>query len=151
MKKRWIAWLLTAALALALLPAGLLPGAALAAEEPDYTSEEVTEYSFERVMDLAYRLHGENQQLGTGGGFTWDSEGKQRSWTYYNGIMMDAFLMLSNEYFEPYVNTFYRNNVTLQGQVNGKTSSTPFRPPGPCSIFCGATWSTKPRRSSIKK
>ncbi len=118
MKKRWIAWLLTAALALALLPAGLLPGAALAAEEPDYTSVEVTEDSFERVMNLAYRLHDDNPQLGRNGGFTWDSEGKKRSWTYYNGIMMDAFLMLSNEAFEPYVNTFYRNNVTSQGKVN---------------------------------
>ena len=118
MKKRWIAWLLTAALALALLPAGLLTGAALAAEEPDYTSVEVTEDSFERVMDLAYRLHDENLQLGRNGGFTWDSEGYKRSWTYFNGIMMDAFLMLDNEAFEPYVNTFYNSNVTNQGQVN---------------------------------
>jgi|GEM_PF-2230019 len=118
MRKRLIAWLLTAALALALLPAGPLTGAALAAEGPDYTSVEVTEDSFERVCDLAYRLCDENQQLGRNGGFTWDSEGKQRSWTYYNGIMMDAFLMLSNEAFEPYVNTFYRNNVTSQGMVN---------------------------------
>ena len=96
----------------------LLPTTALAAEEPDYTSEEVTEDSFERVMDLAYRLRDENSQPGTGGGFTWDSEGKKRSWTYYNGIMMDAFLMLDSANFESYVNTFYNKNVTSQGQVN---------------------------------
>ncbi len=118
MKNRLIAWLLTAALVLALLTSGPLTGAALAAEEPDYTSVEVTEDSFERVMNLAYRLYDENQQPGTGGGFTWDSEGKKRSWTYYNGIMMDAFLMLDSENFEFYVNTFYNNNVTNQGQVN---------------------------------
>lgn len=96
----------------------LLTGAALAAEEPDYTSVEVTEDSFESVMDLADRLHDENQKPGTGGGFTWDSEEKKRSWTYYNGIIMDAFLMLDSEKFESYVNTFYNNNVTSQGQVN---------------------------------
>ena len=78
MKKRILSMLLAALLCLALLPAGLLTGAALAAEEPDYTSEEVTEDSFERVMDLAYRLRDENSQPGTGGGFTWDSEGKKR-------------------------------------------------------------------------
>ena len=117
MKKRFFSILLAALMLLSLLPVS-----ALAAEEPDYTSVEVTEDSFERVFDLAYRLYDENQQLGTGGGFTWDSEGKKRSWTYYNGIMMDAFLMLDSESFESYVNTFYSMNVTQQGQVNSSGS-----------------------------
>ena len=96
----------------------LLTGAALAAEGQDYTSVEVTEESFEKVFNLAYDLYMENPQLGRSGGFTWDSEGKKRSWTYYNGIMMDAFLMLDSETFESYVNTFYNNNVTSQGIVD---------------------------------
>lgn len=118
MKKRILSMLLAALLCLALMPAGPLAGAALAAEEPDYTSVEVTEESFEKVYNLAYGLYMENPHPGTGGGFTWDSEGKKRSWTYYNGIMMDAFLMLDSENCESYVNTFYKNNVTSQGRVN---------------------------------
>lgn len=116
--KKCLSMLLAALLCLALLPAGPLAGAALATEEPDYTSVEVTEESFEKVFNLAYGLYMENPQPGTGGRFTWDSEGKKRSWTYYNGIMMDAFLMLDSESFESYVNTFYKNNVTSQGKVN---------------------------------
>lgn len=58
MKKRILSMLLAALLCLALLPAGPLVGAALAAEEPDYTSVEVTEESFEKVYNLAYVLLG---------------------------------------------------------------------------------------------
>ena len=57
----------------------LLPTTALAAEGQDYTSVEVTEKSFEKVFNLAYGLYMENPKLGTGGGFTWDSEGKKEA------------------------------------------------------------------------
>ena len=56
--------------------------------------------------------------------FSWDTEStsnptnpKKRSWTYYNGIMMDAFLMLDSESYQNYVETFYNANITQAGEV----------------------------------
>jgi unsaturated rhamnogalacturonyl hydrolase len=83
-----------------------------------------TEDAVGRVYDLARKLHDENSNSArTGGGFTWDTEGKKRSWTYYNGIMMDAFLMLDEEGFASYANAFYGANITSQGKVNSSGAS----------------------------
>ena len=54
----------------------------------------------------------------TSGHFTWDSESKGRSWTYYNGIMMDAFLMLDPSYFSN-VDAFYNANISTSTAKQG--------------------------------
>ena len=111
------------------LLAGFLPLPVLADDpDPEYsltgTSISDTEDSVNRVYDLAYRLSNDNPDSGKRtGGFTWDTEGKKRSWTYYNGIMMDACLMLNEEDFASYVNNFYGANITNQGKVDNTLAS----------------------------
>ncbi len=108
---------------------GSFPTAVLADDsvpESSLTSASVadTENAVYRVYDLAYRLRDENSDSAKiGGGFTWDTEGKKRSWTYYNGIMMDAFLMLDEGGFASYANAFYGANITTQGTVNSYGAS----------------------------
>ena len=111
------------------LLAGFLPLPVLADDpDPEYsltgTSISDTEDSVNRVYDLAYCLSNDNPDSGKRtGGFTWDTEGKKRSWTYYNGIMMDAFLMLDEGGFASYANAFYGANITTQGTVNSYGAS----------------------------
>lgn len=47
--------------------------------------------------------------------FTWDTEKSHRSWTYYNGLMMDAFVRLGESDF---VNDFYSANILPNGKIN---------------------------------
>jgi len=73
-------------------------------------SIEATQASVSAVTGLAASL-AESAPFGsTSGGFSWDTEGKSRSWTYYNGIMMDAFLMLDSGYTGR-VEQFYSANI----------------------------------------
>jgi len=62
------------------------------------------------VSSLAGRLGSADFATRTGG-FSWDTEGKSRSWTYYNGIMMDAFLMLDSNTYISKVDSFYNANI----------------------------------------
>lgn len=88
------------------------------------TSVSDTELSVDCVYDLSYSLVAENSDSAQrAGGFSWDTEGKKRSWTYYNGIMMDAFLMLDEDEFFSYVNDFYNANITSQGKVNSTNAT----------------------------
>ncbi|MDO4803255.1 MAG: glycoside hydrolase family 88 protein [Lachnospiraceae bacterium] len=111
------------------LLAGFLPLPVLADDpEPEYnltsTTVSDTEDNVDRVTDLAYHLYDENSDSGRRtGGFTWDTERKKRSWTYYNGIMMDAFLMLNGGDFASYVDNFYDANITNQGKVDNTGAS----------------------------
>ena len=89
----------------------------------DLLTVEETENSVDAVRALASDLHSNNPTLGRNGGFTWDTEGKNRSWTYYNGIMMDAFLMLDLEEYKNYVDSFYNANVASSGKVDNTGSS----------------------------
>ena len=41
------------------------------------------------------------------GQFTWDTESKTWSWTYYNGVMMDAFMRVGTDEMFDYVVDFY--------------------------------------------
>ena len=57
--------------------------------------------------------------------FSWDTEStsnptnpKRRSWTYYNGIMMDAFLMMDDSAYLTKVNEFYDININDNGKVD---------------------------------
>ncbi|MBR2283807.1 MAG: glycoside hydrolase family 88 protein [Ruminococcus sp.] len=73
-----------------------------------------------QVQELAAGLYDENiDKFGSrNGGFSWDTEGKKHSWTYYNGIMMDAYLMLDDclstgePSFYNAVNSFYDANIS---------------------------------------
>lgn len=62
----------------------------------------------------------------TTGHFTWDTEKSLRSWTYYNGLMMDAFARLGESDF---VNAFYSANILPNGQINNTTN--------PNNVFTG--------------
>ncbi len=62
----------------------------------------------------------------TTGHFTWDTEKKHRSWTYYNGLIMDAFARLGELDF---VNDFYSANILPNGKINNTTN--------PNNIFTG--------------
>ncbi len=82
----------------------------------------ITSESVRQVQHLADVLYEKNLDnfSSRNGGFTWDTERKKRSWTYYNGIMMDAYLML-DDYIPnevrtyPAVNSFYDANITYSG------------------------------------
>lgn len=82
-------------------------------------TEDVTQVNVSRVAELAAQLKNGNANPDrTSGGFSWDKENEERSWTYYNGIMMDAFLMLDEDGFTEYANRFYSANITSQGEIN---------------------------------
>lgn len=53
------------------------------------------------------------------GGFTWDTEGKTWSWTYFNGVMMDAFMKVGTDEMFDYVVDFYDDVLDENG--NPKT------------------------------
>lgn len=84
-----------------------------------------TRRSIMQVQELAAGLYAQNKETfsSRNGGFSWDTEGKKRSWTYYNGIMMDAYLMLDDclvtdaSYFYSAVNSFYDANISYSDSV----------------------------------
>jgi unsaturated rhamnogalacturonyl hydrolase len=75
------------------------------------------------AIDLIYRYADglmsakENTPLSTGR-FTWDTEKKQDSWRYFNGVMLDAFDRVMGEKGHDYVAHFYMNNLALDGPRN---------------------------------
>ena len=128
--KKAAAAALTASLLLGAMPAGVR------ADEAAQTSTAVaaTEASYKEVCALAADLNRQTESMqGTNPGyafighprkekvFIWDTEGKKFAWTYYNGIMMDAFLMLDSAAYINNVNTFYDANVA--GSTGTKTYS----------------------------
>lgn len=72
------------------------------------------------VIDYAKQLLGENSPKQMGG-FTWDMERKERSWTYYTGCMNDAFLRVyaldkaANKDFYEWTDAFYDNLIEESG------------------------------------
>ena len=111
--------LLSGVLLCSSIPMTINAGASDPENERTATSVEATEDSVYRVDDLAARLFQENSNFGLRtGGFTWDTEGEKRSWTYYNGIMMDAYLMLDEDAYSDDVNAFYDANITSFGTVD---------------------------------
>lgn len=75
------------------------------------TSVAATAGNVVTVQNLASALKTANPSSVRTGHFTWDIEGKSRSWTYYNGIMMDAYLMLDSSKYTSYVDAFYNANI----------------------------------------
>jgi len=88
------------------------------------TSVEDTQTHVETVKALAQNLRSQNSNIGRRTGkFTWDTEGKSRSWTYYNGIMMDAYMMLDCNTYLDYVDSFYAANISSSGRVDNSSAS----------------------------
>ena len=104
--------------------AGILTNGIAAAQTEDgpaLTAASLTAESVGQVEQLAEMLSDmpENATKDRrSGGFTWDTEGKRRSWTYYNGIMMDGFLMLDSDAYLDYVNDFCDANISAAGTVD---------------------------------
>ena len=94
----------------------------------DYLSADIsldgTRQSTLQVQKLAAALYDKNIEYfsSRNGGFSWDTEKKKRSWTYYNGIMMDAYLMMDDcfasdvSYYKA-VNSFYDANISYIDKV----------------------------------
>lgn len=145
---RWFYVLLRKAtislLVVAMLAANFIQIAYADSENVDI-SVEATKATVRGVVSLADSLYDENNfATQTGGGatptsgpyryypptgyFTWDSESlsnpKNRSWTYYNGIMMDAFLMMDDSSddisYLTKVNEFYDININDSGKVDNQ-------------------------------
>ena len=105
-------------------------GSAAASEEEggssvsvDTAGADVT--AVENLAEALYRANS-GRFSSTSGGFSWDTEGKSRSWTYYNGIMMDAYLMMDSGAYFSSVNTFFDNNISqnlVTRRVNGQNTT----------------------------
>ena len=113
--------LLSFALALCML-VGIVPVSAFAAQD---TSVDTTGTNVEIVASYAQQLVKANTKDDddySKGGFTWDTEGKEDSWRYFNGVMMDAFLMLdqgttAKTAISTYVDAFYNSNINDDGTI----------------------------------
>lgn len=125
--------LLSFALALCML-VGIVPVSAFAAQD---TSVDTTGTNVEIVASYAQQLVNANRKDDddySKGGFTWDTEGKKDSWRYFNGVMMDAFLMLdqgttAKTAIGTYVDAFYNSNInddgTIKNYITGELDSVP--------------------------
>lgn len=115
-KRRTASKLLSLVLALGML-LGLLPTVALAA--PD-TSGDTTEANVTKVESYAAQLLSENKKDNySKGGFTWDTEGKKDSWRYFNGVMLDAFLMAKTDGSVDFATAFYNDNISVTKDEDG--------------------------------
>lgn len=125
--------LLSFALALCML-VGIVPVSAFAAQD---TSVDTTGTNVEIVASYAQQLVNANTKDDddySKGGFTWDTERKEDSWRYFNGVMMDAFLMLdqgttAKTAISTYVDAFYNSNInddgTIKNYITGELDSVP--------------------------
>ncbi len=96
----------------------LLPATAMAAPATDSDS---TSANVEKVLNYAAQMRNENEKNDgdyTAGGFTWDTEGKEDSWRYFNGLMMDAFLMTGDQGNIAYAEQFYDANIADGGTIS---------------------------------
>lgn len=96
----------------------LLPATVMAAPAADSSS---TSANVEKVLSYAAQMRDENTKENSNyasGGFTWDTEGKKDSWRYFNGLMMDAFLMTGDQDNIAYAEQFYDANITDDGTIS---------------------------------
>lgn len=99
-----------------------MTAAAAPATDSDNTASNV-----EIVRSYAAQLRTENKKSDySQGGFTWDTENKSDSWRYFNGVMMDAFLMEGDT---AYADAFYNGNIDDDGSIKnyiaGELDSVP--------------------------
>ena len=91
---------------------GMLPMNVDAAQD---TSMGSTKENVAKVKSYAEQMRKNNTKTDySTGGFTWDTERKTDSWRYFNGVMMDAFLMEGNT---AYADDFYKGNINDAGTV----------------------------------
>lgn len=89
-----------------------LPTAALAA---DSSYSEITKQNVELVQTYAVDMQQKNTKVDySKGGFSWDTEKKTDSWRYFNGLMLDAFLMMGDT---DYAKAFYDSNIKADGTI----------------------------------
>lgn len=82
------------------------------------SAESQTKSNVESVMAYADQLIQANQKTDySKGDFSWDTENKKDSWRYFNGLMMDAFLMAKDIDRTQYVKDFYDSNIEENGAV----------------------------------
>lgn len=97
---------------------GMVPMSAAAAPATDDNS---TSANVSKVLSYAAQMREENRKADyTQGKFTWDTERKKDSWRYFNGLMMDAFLMTGDESNVAYAEAFYDSNIAEDGTLNTK-------------------------------
>ena len=98
----------------------MVPMSAAAAPATDDSS---TSANVSKVLSYAAQMRDANTRDDggyTNGNFTWDTEGKDDSWRYFNGLMMDAFLMTGDESNVAYAEAFYNSNIAEDGSLNTK-------------------------------
>lgn len=96
----------------------LLPATVMAAPATDSSS---TSANVEKVLNYAAQMRDNNTKENgdyASGGFTWDTEGKEDSWRYFNGLMMDAFLMTGDQENITYAEQFYDANIKDDGTIS---------------------------------
>ncbi len=103
---------------------GILPTAGFAAQD---TSIDSTATNVNTVQSYSAQMRKANTKTDySEGGFTWDTERKKDSWRYFNGVMMDAFLMEGDT---AYADAFYNSNInddgTIQNYITGELDSVP--------------------------
>lgn len=121
--KRILSAMLSCVLMVSSLPAGQIFSYA------DTTSSSTAE-NVKKVQEKAKAFKSANSMDSTNtGNFTWDSANGTKRWTYYNGMMMDSYAMLSNalnnEDYLKYVENFYDNLcLNEDGSIKDFDSST---------------------------
>lgn len=121
--KRASAKVLSFVLALCMV-IGILPTSGFAAQE---TSTDRTAANVDIIQSYSAQMREANTKTDySTGGFTWDTEGKTDSWRYFNGVMLDAFLMEGDT---AYADAFYKSNInddgTIKNYKTGELDSVP--------------------------
>ena len=94
---------------------GMLPMNVAAAQD---TSTNTTSTNVAKVKSYAAQMRKNNTKTDySKGEFTWDTEGKKDSWRYFNGVMLDAFLMEGDT---AYADDFYNSNINDDGTIKNK-------------------------------
>lgn len=93
----------------------LLPATVMAAPTADSNS---TSANVDKVLSYAAQMRNGNQKNDLSEGpFSWDTEGKSDTWRYFNGVMMDAFLMTEDADNESFAQEFYDDNIDENGTI----------------------------------
>ena len=104
--------LLSVVLALCMM-VGVLPLTTFAAQD---TSVASTAANVTKVQSYAAQMRQANVKDNyTEGQFSWDTEGKSDSWRYFNGVMLDAFMMVGDSDMTSYVDAVLSANVDSNG------------------------------------
>lgn len=94
---------------------GMVPMSAAAAPATDDNS---TSANVSKVLSYAAQMRDENQKDDLSvGPFSWDTEKKKDTWRYFNGLMMDAFLMTGDESSAAFAKQFYDDNISDDGTI----------------------------------